>query len=443
MKNLDSILQLINPDNTITANRALAHAIGMTETIIYSALISKYTYYESRDMLLDGRWFYCTTVDLQESTTFTKRIQKTAIDKLEEEGLISVMVTGMPARRYFSISDDIELLRSLLDRGIEKSKLMTASLRDKKREENLRQRSRKAVDFDGETEDEAEEILSEIADEASKINSGNKMLPHETTECYFKREQNVTSRGNETLLQEGTKCNLKEEQNVTSRSDKMSPQEETESHFKREQNESSRGNENAPKSKDNKSKDEETKSDQSIYLEKEGIVNYPKYTETLEQAIRNKRPVSEIVDIAIHFGFDAYPDDSEVMMLRRRIADNIELDTFLGGFMRQRVINPRYIALVREAYDVICDVVCNSRKSVKINGDSYDWEIVKAQFLRLGYDEVSSVMDRTMDYSLDIKNMKQYLITSFYNASLTEKLYETSHIPGKHKRMLKGDSYIK
>ena len=196
MKNLDSILQLINPDNTITANRALAHAIGMTETIIYSALISKYTYYESRDRLLDGRWFYCTTVDLQESTTFTKRIQKTAIDKLEEEGLISVMVTGMPARRYFSISDDLELLRSLIDRGIEKSKLMTASLRDKKREENLRQRSRKAVDFDGETEDEAEEILSEIAEEACKIDRGNKMLPHETTERYFKREQNVTSRGN-------------------------------------------------------------------------------------------------------------------------------------------------------------------------------------------------------------------------------------------------------
>ena len=115
MGNLNSILQLINPDNTITANRALAHAIGMTETIIYSTLIAKYTYYESRDMLENGKWFYCTSVDLQESTTFTLRIQKTAIDNLEKLGLINVIVTGMPAKRYFTLNDDIELIRDLIE----------------------------------------------------------------------------------------------------------------------------------------------------------------------------------------------------------------------------------------------------------------------------------------------------------------------------------------
>ena len=60
MGNINSILQLINPDNTITANRALAHAIGMTETIIYSALISKYSYYEKLGKLFEDEWFYCT-----------------------------------------------------------------------------------------------------------------------------------------------------------------------------------------------------------------------------------------------------------------------------------------------------------------------------------------------------------------------------------------------
>ena len=74
MNNINSILQLINPDNTITANRAFAHAIGMTETIIYSALISKYSYYESKEMLSDEKWFYCTAIDLQESTTFPPKL---------------------------------------------------------------------------------------------------------------------------------------------------------------------------------------------------------------------------------------------------------------------------------------------------------------------------------------------------------------------------------
>lgn len=40
---LSAIIQLLNPDNTISAHRMLAHAIGMTETMIYFALISKQT----------------------------------------------------------------------------------------------------------------------------------------------------------------------------------------------------------------------------------------------------------------------------------------------------------------------------------------------------------------------------------------------------------------
>ena len=51
---LDSILQLLNPDNTMSANRLLAHAIGLCETIIYSALISKYTYYINKGMIDEG-----------------------------------------------------------------------------------------------------------------------------------------------------------------------------------------------------------------------------------------------------------------------------------------------------------------------------------------------------------------------------------------------------
>lgn len=49
--NLSPIIQLLNPDNTISAHRMLAHAIGMTETIIYSSLISKQTYYLNNNML--------------------------------------------------------------------------------------------------------------------------------------------------------------------------------------------------------------------------------------------------------------------------------------------------------------------------------------------------------------------------------------------------------
>lgn len=37
----DSFFQLLNPNNTSSYNRYIAHAIGATETIIYFSLISK------------------------------------------------------------------------------------------------------------------------------------------------------------------------------------------------------------------------------------------------------------------------------------------------------------------------------------------------------------------------------------------------------------------
>lgn len=115
--NLSPIIQLLNPDNTISAHRMLAHAIGMTETIIYSALISKQTYYLNNSMLHEGGWFFSTIADLQESTTFGAKAQKTAITKLEEHGLIDCECKGMPAKRYFRITNDMEIIMKLIEEG--------------------------------------------------------------------------------------------------------------------------------------------------------------------------------------------------------------------------------------------------------------------------------------------------------------------------------------
>lgn len=114
---MKAIFRLLNPDNTMSVNRQLAHAIGLSEAVVYSALLSKYAYYEQREMLTDEKWFYSTAEDLEESTALTVRQQKRCIDKLVSTGLIFCKVQGMPARRYFCINDDAELLSSILDGG--------------------------------------------------------------------------------------------------------------------------------------------------------------------------------------------------------------------------------------------------------------------------------------------------------------------------------------
>lgn len=113
---MNAIFQLLNPNNTVSVNRPLAHAIGLNEAIAYGALIAKYYWYSERGMLDDG-WFYSTVPDLQESTALTERQQKRCIDALVKAGLLRSELRGMPAKRSFYIVEDIQLIQTLLTAG--------------------------------------------------------------------------------------------------------------------------------------------------------------------------------------------------------------------------------------------------------------------------------------------------------------------------------------
>ena len=136
--NIENIIALLNPDNTISAHRLLAHAIGMTETVIYSALISKQTFYSKCNMLAEDGWFYSTIYDLQESTTFGVKAQTTAIKHLVEFGLIECITKGLPAKRYFRIITDVNKIKQLIEKGKEIVKKFSAhtksSVPDKREE---------------------------------------------------------------------------------------------------------------------------------------------------------------------------------------------------------------------------------------------------------------------------------------------------------------------
>lgn len=98
---MNAIYQLLNPDNTISLNRPLAHAVGLMETVVYSALIAKWQYYSDRGKLDPDGWFYSTIADLEESTSLSDKQQKRCITVLEKCGLIKCSPRGMPAKRSF------------------------------------------------------------------------------------------------------------------------------------------------------------------------------------------------------------------------------------------------------------------------------------------------------------------------------------------------------
>ena len=54
------ILERLNPTNTGSYNRPIAHALGLGAAVVYSALISKYEYYYKHNMLDEEGFFYST-----------------------------------------------------------------------------------------------------------------------------------------------------------------------------------------------------------------------------------------------------------------------------------------------------------------------------------------------------------------------------------------------
>ena len=57
------ITNVLNPANTLSVNRLLAHKLGLNAAVVYAALIAKQAYYEARDMLDKDGYFYSTKTE--------------------------------------------------------------------------------------------------------------------------------------------------------------------------------------------------------------------------------------------------------------------------------------------------------------------------------------------------------------------------------------------
>lgn len=152
---------VLNPDNTISFNRPLAHAIGLSETILYGALVAKWYYYSERDMLDEDGWFYSTVPDLQESTSLSEKQQKRCIKVLIDLELIKCETRGMPARRSFYLIDDYEKIVDLIERGKMISEEIKPAAYEKNQLKVLAREERKTnVESVENTESTTEEISS-------------------------------------------------------------------------------------------------------------------------------------------------------------------------------------------------------------------------------------------------------------------------------------------
>lgn len=81
-----------------------------------------------------------------------------------------------------------------------------------------------------------------------------------------------------------------------------------------------------------------------------------------------------------------------------------------------------------ELYQIICDVVCVPRKTIRIGGEEYPYNLVKSKFLKLNSSHLQYVIGCMQNNTTKVSNIKAYLITALYNAQNTINHYYNAEV---------------
>ncbi len=316
---MNAIFQMLNPSNTLTVNRLLAHAIGLSEAVVYAALISKCSYYERNGMLDDSGWFYSTVPDLEASTALSEYQQKRCIKNLVDAGLIESKNRGLPAKRCFRIIEDIELISNLISQG-EKKQLSIKPAAVQSYEKKRKNRIDAQPPCSEETAEQPDKELPSLLPRNFGASSEKSVLPS----LY--------------------------------------------------------------KSKDNKSKE-----------------NNPLSINPTDGADLMDRINSSIPNTV---SSDERTDYTDI------IRENIGYDYLLES-------SPSQKGRINEIVGIMLDVVCSTKKYIRVNGEDFPQSVVKSQFLKLDSTHIEYVITALDKNTSDVRNIRAYLITALYNAPLT------------------------
>lgn len=122
----------------------------------------------------------------------------------------------------------------------------------------------------------------------------------------------------------------------------------------------------------------------------------------------------------INKSFYSFPSESgsedERTKYRKIIKNNIEYDILSAR-------NPCSKEELDEIVGLMLDTVCSKKEYIRVGGDNKPGEVVKGQLLKLGSEHIEYCMECLKNNTTDVRNVRQYLLTTLYNAPLTVSHY--------------------
>ena len=112
-------------------------------------------------------------------------------------------------------------------------------------------------------------------------------------------------------------------------------------------------------------------------------------------------------------------DESEKMKNRELFEEYFSCSLEIDLLLR---IYPDDEDTLYQIVDLLVDTCATNRKTLRIAGDDKPAEVVRSRFMKLNADHIRFVLKCLAENSSPIRNMKQYLLASLYNAPTTMQL---------------------
>ena len=85
--------------------------------------------------------------------------------------------------------------------------------------------------------------------------------------------------------------------------------------------------------------------------------------------------------------------------------------------------NPDDADLIDEIVELMTETVCARRKTTRVCGSDFPAEVVKSRLLKLDAEHIRFVLKCLHENTAKVKNIKQYLLATLYNAPVTINSY--------------------
>jgi len=114
------------------------------------------------------------------------------------------------------------------------------------------------------------------------------------------------------------------------------------------------------------------------------------------------------------------PDSMDAMDIYRDILkENIGYEGICGQYSGDEL---------DEILELMLEVVCSAKKTIRIGGEDKPAELVKSRFLKIDQFHIEYVLDAMRENTTEVRNIRSYLLTAIYNAPSTIGNYYKSRV---------------